>query len=388
MKKRMLCALLALLCLALGGCMSRQLEEQLLVIVLGVDEDENRAVHLSVKVPSNASGGSGGSEESSDNKASSGGGQMGYLLLEAKAETFADALALLDATTPRSLNFSQVREVVLGESAGTCDKFSSIIHNVYALPRMRSQAVVVFCKGKALEFVEAQKHYVGIRLSRYIETTLSSYAGKGFVPTTTLGEAFRDLGYGYQDPLLVCGAVNSFSYMQQPLSKNLEDAQAGTLSRKSVNPVELFGAAATDGVCVSGTLSGYEMALMHLIQGKAQSLSLQLEGDVPTHIYARRPAALSVDLDSRPIRLRVEMTCQGDYTPGFPPDRSALEERLRQDVLAALEHMQALRCDGLGFGNLAARSFLTIDDWDAFSWRDAYQAAQIDVSLSLQLQVR
>ena len=64
MKKRMLCALLALLCLALGGCMSRQLEEQLLVIVLGVDEDENRAVHLSVKVPSNASGGSGGSEES------------------------------------------------------------------------------------------------------------------------------------------------------------------------------------------------------------------------------------------------------------------------------------------------------------------------------------
>ena len=51
--KRRLLAVLLIGCLLLSGCMSRQLEEQLLVIILAVDEMENGDIRLSVKVPSN-----------------------------------------------------------------------------------------------------------------------------------------------------------------------------------------------------------------------------------------------------------------------------------------------------------------------------------------------
>lgn len=348
----------------------------MLVIILGLDEKEN-GVRLTVKVPSNAAdaGRSGGSDT---------GEQMGYLLLEATGGTFTDAMALLSATTPRTLNFSQVREVVIGRSAAESPAFGDWIEDVYALPRMRPSAAVVVCRGEARAFVEAQKPYVGIRLSRYIETTLSNYAGKGFVPTTTLGEALRDLRYGFADPLLVCGEVNAFESPDEPRPDNALDAEAGKLTRESVNPVELFGAAATDGAKVSGLLTGYEMALAHLLHGKEQSLNVW-DQDAPVTVFPRAPATLSVDPGTEPATLSVSLMCDAHYTPGHTPDPERIRRTLEKDIAAMLRHLQALGCDGLGFGNAAVRHFLTVPDWEAFDWRQRYREAAVEVSVQVRL---
>ena len=205
MKKAMLLIFCIFLCFTLSGCISRELEEQLLVIILGVDTTQEGNIRISVKVPSNSASGGGSGEG-----ASSGGEQMGYLLLEATGGHFADAVNLLQATTPRTLNFSQIREVVLGHDAAQSPQFSTLLYSIYSLPRMRAQAALIICRDQAYDFVKEQKPYVGARLSRYVETTLENYAGKGFVPDTTLGQAVRDLGYSFQDALLIYGAVNDF----------------------------------------------------------------------------------------------------------------------------------------------------------------------------------
>ena len=376
--KRALCAALMLLCaVLLSGCMSRQLEEQMLVIILGVDTPRADAVRLTVKVPSNAAADAGG-------QAGEAGEQMGYLLLEATGRTFSDAIELLSATTPRTLNFSQVREVVIGEEAAADAAFGDWLEDVYALPRMRPSAAVVVCRGEAKDFVEAQKPYVGIRLSRYIETTLSNYAGKGFVPTTTLGEALRDLRYGFRDPLLVCGGVNDFSRAENEPPAHALDEKAGELTRKSVNPVELFGAAATDGVSVSGLLTGHEMALLHLLLGSVQALSMEVSG-APVSLFARAPAALAADTGASPVQLRVGLLCDAHYLPGHEPDAEHIRQTLEKDVTALIRHLQAAGCDGLGFGNIAVRGFRTIPEWEAFDWRRQYQAAETDVHIEVRL---
>ena len=372
--------LLLCLSLCLSGCASRQLEEQLLVIALGLDKTEDGRIRLSVKVPSNSgSGDPGGGED-----ASSGGGQMGYLMLEATGRTFSDAMNLLHATTPRTLNFTQIREVVIGETAAGDKDFSTMLEALISLPRIRENAALVTCRGDASAFVEAQKPYVGIRLGRYIETTLLNYAGKGFVPNTFLGRAAQDLGCGFQDPLLIYGAVNDFS-QTAPEEKNALDAQAGTLDRKSVNKVELFGAAATDGVSVSGVLTGYEMALLHLVQGNVQSLNIQLGEGLAIPIFAVCPATLGVELDETPVRLTVRLVCEAHFLPSDVPDPDVLRAVLERDVAAAIRHLQALRCDGLGFGNVAVRRFATVQQWETLSWRDRYAAADVDVQVTLHM---
>lgn len=377
--KRALAFLLLLSCLPLSGCMSRQLEEQLLVIILGVDEMEDGSIRLTVKVPSNAGVGSDSGGSTTEDE------QMGYFLLEASGKTFPDAVNLLHATTPRSLNFSQTREVVIGERASQDAQFSALLQNIYLLPRMRAQASLVVCHGEARPFIAEQKPYVGIRLSRYIETTLINYAGKGFVPTTTLGEAVRDLGYGFRDPLLIYGAINTFHSAQETDSQNVLDEKAGELSRKSVNAIELFGAAATNGVSVSGLLTGYEMALIHLLDGSAQSLSIKNGADEAVPVFARMPAELRVDLQQEKTTLYVRLFCELHVSPGQSVDPAPLSQLLARDIQAVIEHLQALNCDGIGFGNIAVQHFATIPAWEQYHWRDAYQNAAVQVTVDVQL---
>ena len=362
---------LALLCvLFLTGCAPRQLEEELLVIVLTVDWLETGDVTVSVKAPRNASG-----EGDNDR----------YLTVEATGCSFSDAVTMLNAATPRPVNFSQVREVIIGETAAKQKNFARLLQQIDALPRFRCSAAVIVTKGEAKAFSKAQKPYLGTRLSRYTETTLSNYAGKGFTPNTTLCDGVRDLGYGFCDPLFILGAVNDFSEPVPDSHEKTLDNEAGALPRKSAEAVEVFGAAATDGVRVSGYLTGYEMALLHLMEGHVEALSLRDPNGNAVRVAALRPAEVRVDVHQDPIRLSVRVFCEGQHAPGFPPDQAYLQNQLQTNIADLLSHLQSLRCDGFGFGRVAVRQFLTIQDWEQLGWRDAYCQADTDVEVILSL---
>lgn len=372
--------LLLLSALLLTGCMSRHVEEQLLVIVMGVDRTEKGHVTLTVKVPSNTAGESGGAPSG---EAAKGGNQMGYLTLSATGHTFADALELLLATTPRSLNFSQVRETVISRELARTNTCRQTLQQLYALPRMHTQAVVVVCDGEAKKFVEEQKPYVGARLSRYIEVSIQNYAGKGFVPVTTLSQAVRDMGYGWQDPLLILGALPD-QEENTPKTSNVLDVEAGGLQSTSVNQVKLFGAAATDGEKVCGTLTGYETALVNLIRGDAQSLNLPDEDGYSLLLHARSPAALGV-AEGEKTKLQVSMVCEVHYNAPRPPEEEKIRIRLEDDMKNVLQKLQNMGCDALGFGGKLIRRFATVAEWENYHWRDRYRQADIQVDVQLRL---
>ncbi len=373
--KRLLCLLL-ILCCSFSGCASRNVEEELLVIVLAIDRAEQGDVTVAVKVPANTAA-AGDSEGTSD-------GQAGYMQLEATGHSFTDAVSMLNATTPRRLNFSQVREVVIGDETAKQRDFVRLLTLIDALPRFRCSAAVIICRGSALEFAENQKPIVGMRLSRYAENTLANYAGKGFSPDTDLCAGRRDLGAGFRDPLFILGAVNDFSKTDEPQTENSLSAEAGDLSRHSIEAVEMFGAAATDGVAVCGYLTGYEMALLHLIEGHVEALTVRVDG-VPLHVTASKPAALGVDLSSSPAILRVDLRCEAQYPQGSETDEKAVEMLLERDILSLITNLQAMRCDGAGFGQIAVRRFLTVQEWEAFGWREVYTSARVQVHVSVQL---
>lgn len=365
-----LCLFLALFCLLCAGCQGRNVEEELLVIVLAVDRAENGEITVAVKVPAQAPGEEGGASK----------GQSGYMQLEATGASFADAVSLLNATTPRRLNFSQVRETVIGEAAARQRDFSHLLTQIDALPRFRCSSAVIVCRGSALKFMENQKPVVGMRLSRYAENTLANYAGKGFTPATDLCAGRRDLDGGFRDPLFILGAVNDFSGGEQPTGDNSLSGLAGDLPRRSVEAVEMYGAAATDGDAVCGYLTGYEMALVHLIEGHVEALTVEVEG-VPLQITAEAPAALSVNLSASPVILRASLRCQARHAPGAAVDERAVEALLEGDIRALIARLQGLGCDGIGFGRTAVTQFFTVRQWEAFGWREKYAAAQAQVTV-------
>ena len=373
--KRLLCFLL-ISCFLFSGCAGRNVEEELLVIVLAIDRIDQENVTVAVKVPANTA--------AAGDSAASSNGQAGYLLLEATGHSFTDAVSMLNATTPRRLNFSQVREVVIGDEAARQRDFSKLLTQIDALPRFRCSAAVIICRGCALEFSDNQKPIVGMRLSRYAENTLANYAGKGFTPDTDLCAGRRDLDGSFRDPLFILGAVNDFSTADEPQADNSLTSEAGDLPRQSIEAVEMFGAAATDGVSVCGYLTGYEMALLHLIEGHVEALTVRVDG-VPLHVTASGPAALSVDIASGQAVLRIDLHCEAKYPQGSEANEKAIQALLEQDILSLIRHLQAMRCDGVGFGQIAVRRFLTVQDWEAFGWREVYVAAQAQVCVTVKL---
>ena len=120
----------------------------------------------------------------------------------------------------------------------------------------------------------------------------TAYIVMEYVPGTTLAKAVRETGCGWQDPLLILGAVSE-EENNQP-NENVLDVPANQLPSTSVNKAKFYGAAATDGVRVSGTLTGYETALINLLRGNTQSLILTDEHGFPLTLYAANPAHLSI----------------------------------------------------------------------------------------------
>jgi len=358
---------LLMLSLLLSGCSGRQMEEETVVIALAVDQTVDGRYRLAVKAPSSAQ------QQGQDE-------QMGYWTLLASGETFEDAVTLLNASTPRKLNYAQVREVILNESAAQSDALPDLLGKIAALPRLRTAAAMIVCRGSACDMAEQLKPYMGLRLSRYAEDSLSDAAGKGFTPSTTLAQSLRDLGSGLRDPLFILGAVNDFSNGEPD---SILSARAGELPRKSPDPIDLFGAAVTDGRRVTGAISGDEMALLHLLTGSGHFYSAALDG-APVTLSARGRAEMRLDMISRPIRLQLRLVCDAETGAAIDLGKAAEETRVR--ILALLKKLQTMGCDALGFGDRAVRGCLTNADWERMDFKRLYREADIRVFISLRRQ--
>lgn len=339
-----------------------------MVVVFSADVRENGSVTVAAKVPRYASGG-----EQEDHPS-------GYLLLEASGNTFDEAAAMLNATTPHELNYSQVREIMIGEKAAEDPGFLSMLEKIDQLPRFRCSAALIVCRGEGRALASAQKPFIGERLSRYADSALSHYAGKGYTPDTDLCAALRDMGYGLIDPMLILGALNDFSSAQS-IGNNPFDEKAGSLPRSSPESMEVFGAAVTSGSRVCGYLTGYETALLKLAEGRLEGLTLK-EKDETITVSSVSPAKLTVICNTDPVKLSVSLPCRFSYPSGHPPDEQAAAARIEHDLTQVLRYLQELNSDALGFGRAALCLFPTAQAWDAFQWREKYRKASLRVILA------
>ena len=384
--------LLLLPLLLLSGCTGGQeIESSLFVIAMAVDAAPEGNLTITVKALS-------GSQESADSNLSSGRSESsgepdsgenleqteaGYIVLSATAPSCLRALGLLGATTPRTVNLSQLREIVVSQTLAETDATLSILRQIHAIYRANDEAVVVVTPDNAGDFIRRQRAVLGLRLSKYLEVLFEHYEQLDIIPPNpNLSAVIAAMESSAADAAAVYAAGNDFENTLLLQGESDLDRLPGHLPRTAPAPNEYMGAALFSGPRMTGTLTGSEVSLLCLMTGKASTRISVMDGaQYKTRLqsHARR----SIDPDGTLfVSLRLTLTLSAGEQQRTGEEIAA---EIAQDCVNVLQKLQAASCDAVGFGKIRIRAFPDIPAWESLNWPAHYETLPVRVTADVKI---
>ena len=359
--------LLLLAALSLSGCrVTGEVENQAYVLVLGVDRQPGGELQLTARVPQ--IGKSGDDSE----------GSGGYLAFSAGGGDWPQALEALEQITPRPINLSHIELLVVSEALAQEEGFGKLAANIAETPHLYTTARLVVCEGSARAFIDTQETVIGTRLSSEIDAMLNHYAERGYIPESSLAEAYYALKGFYGDPVAIHGTVPEAS---QP-AVSLTQPQSFDGDEASPMKQRYSGAALFSNGRMVGTLPPAQTALLNLARGGNAALPFECEGSRYT-LTPNGTARRTVDIENGRVTLGIHLrfTTLDDVCA---EDARRLEFEIERAITDVIQRCQALDSDPFGFADTAAAQFSTISDWLSFDWRSRYGSAAVQADISIR----
>jgi len=406
MKKTcILAALLLLALLCLSGCSGgMEIESGLFVLSMAVDPAPDGNLTVTVKALSGTQEAVGGGDTQGGSNAQAGasspsgtqenGGakadssaespEPGYIVMSATAPSCLRALDLLSATTPRTLNLSQLKEIVINETLARTQATLSILKEIHSLYRAGGGAVVVVTPDDAGDFIRRQRAVLGVRLSKYLQVLFEHFSSIDTIPPDAqLSRVIAAMESGTRDAAAVYAAGNDFSGTLVLPGAPQTDRLPGHLPRTSPASNEYLGSAVFSGPQMVGVLTGDETGLLCLLTGKAQTRTFTLGG---AQYKANVSTRVSRTLDRETGALGVEIRMNLTRIAGESGDAAGdIARQIETAAAALIARLQAMGSDAVGFGRSAVRRSLTIADWNRANWPAAYSGAPVRVTARVRL---
>lgn len=381
--KRLCLTGLLLALLLLGGCSGGQeVEDCLFVISMAVDPAEGGSLTVTVKALSGTQDAAAPQEASPQGEAPGEPGagentEPGYVVMSATAKSCLSALNLLAASTPRTVNLSQLQEVVLSRTLAQTDATLSILKEIYALYEANGSAVVVVTPGNAGDFIRRQYAMFGVRLSQYLQVLFDHFEQLGTIPPeANLASVIAAMESGMRDAAAVYAAANDFTATLVLPDDSATDRLPGHLPRTSPAQNEYLGSAVFSGPRMTATLTGQETTLLRLLSGRAMATSFALEeAMVQVARSAKVKRSLTWEGDGAVLGIRIAMHL---ILSAGTLERTDTEiaAQIEREAAALIGKLQAAGSDVLGYGALAARGYKDIPAWEASGWETAYARAK------------
>ena len=390
---------LLFLCLTLSGCTGGQeIESCLFVIAMAVDAAPDGNLTITVKALSgtqesassagqkntsdNASGGSEGGKNASDANAAED-SEPGYIVLSATAPSCLRALGLLSATTPRTVNLSQLREIVLSQTIAETDATLSILREIHSIYRANGEAVVVVTPQNAGDFIRRQHAILGLRLSKYLEVLFDHFRSIDIIPPSpNLSAVIAAMESRTLDAAAVYADGNDFDSTLVLRGASDTDRLPGHLPRTAPAGNEYMGSALFSGSRMTGVLTGSETGLLCLMAGKSGTRITVIDGaQYKTRLATRSRRHIEPD-GTLCVSLSLALTLTAGEQKRTSDEIAADIER---SCASVLQKLQAASCDAVGFGRIAVRAYPDIPAWESSDWDTRYPQAQVRVATHLKI---
>ena len=390
---------LLFLCLTLSGCTGGQeIESCLFVIAMAVDAAPDGNLTITVKALSgtqesvssagqknasgDASGGSEGGKNASDANAAED-SEPGYIVLSATAPSCLRALGLLSATTPRTVNLSQLREIVLSQTIAETDATLSILREIHSIYRANGEAVVVVTPQNAGDFIRRQHAILGLRLSKYLEVLFEHFQSIDIIPPSpNLSAVIAAMESQTIDAAAVYADGNDFDSTLVLRGASDTDRLPGHLPRTAPAGNEYMGSALFSDSRMTGILTGSETGLLRLMAGKSDTRITVIDGaQYKTRLATRSRRHIEPD-GTLCVSLSLALTLTAGEQKRTSDEIAADIER---SCVSVLQKLQAASCDAVGFGRIAVRAYPDIPAWESSDWDTRYPQAQVRVATHLKI---
>lgn len=385
--------LVALALLAGCGAGGQEIESCLFVIAMAVDPAPDGNLTVTVKALSGSqsegaegSSASGGQDGGSLKGGEEGAGQSddaeqpepGYIVLSATAPSCIRALNLLSATTPRTVNLSQLQEIVLSRALAETEATLPILQEIHSMYRANGAAIVVVTPDDAGDFVRRQHALLGVRLSKYLRVLFEHFSEIDTIPPKAeLSSVIAAMLSRTSDAAAVYAAGNDFSSTLVLPGASDIDRLPGHLPRTSPAQNEYLGSAIFSGARMTGVLTGSETAILCLLMGEAMTRTSVIDGALyKTNVRTKVRRAIDSD-GTLSVDIALNLTLVAGESTRTDADIAAEIER---SAVNLIEKLQSMESDALGFGNIAIRGSLDIPSWEARNWPLLYTQSPVRVT--------
>ena len=404
--KLLLCALaFALLC----GCWDKQeLEDHIFVIMMGIDKAQDGNLLVTVAYPVTQMGPGGGE------------GPGEYAVISAKAPTLSQAMSLFGINLAGPLSLFSAKTIVISEELARDDMLRDVFSQGY-YDQMRNNTSVVIANSGAAAFIKARIENPAIDPLRQEDLLLEQANYSAYYRPMQLLDFTRSLRASNMDAAAIYAGVAQESADQKDEEKSKENAQedqpqsepddaqisqpvrAGYLPGQAPllgdNSAQISGLAVFRGERMVGALDSFETQTLNLITRSRTRKILALpdplspgEEMIVSILPTGRSKIRSYFVGETPtfdITLRLRGTIEqirGDANHS----EDFLAAYIKQACASNIENLitklqQEYRADLLGLGSKLSRNFLTVQEWEAFGWRERYPDANIRVHINLDL---
>lgn len=310
--------------------------------------------------------------------------EPGYIVMSATAPSCLRALNLLSSTTPRTVNLSQLREIVISRTLAETDATLSILREIHGMYRANGGAIVVVTPDDAGDFIRRQRAILGVRLSKYLEVLFDHFSQMDTIPPDAqLASVIAAMESDTMDALAVYAAANTFD-ASLVLSGGADmDRLPGHLPRTSPAENEYLGSALFSGPRMTGTLTGEETGLLCLMMGRAQRHAAFI-GDALYRTKLPTRVRRSIG-DDGTLKVHIDMLLE--HVAGEEREAAAaIAAQIEREAVGVLLKLRAASCDGVGFGRIAIRQCIDIPAWEAVNWPERYETAGVSVAADVRIQ--
>lgn len=402
-------ALILIICITMNMLTScydaNEVDDFVHVLMIGVDRGVSDKWRLTIEFPTlkgspggGTGGGASGSQEGGD----------GYTSLTIDAPSFFTGIDMLNTSLSRRLNFMHTEVFIISEDLAKSGMLGEFLAPIIRFRQIRRSMHVFVSKGPAMDFIKETQPIVGTALSKNLQIMIKEASITGFFSHVTLNNFYDQMKSTYRQPIVSLAALNNSENFKKEGEKWGDEYKtggeyyAGELPKKGENKMEFFGTAVFDGDKMVGELNGEETRLMQIASGDFGLGFFTMQDPkepsliVPFDIRMPQKPQVNIKFDGKIPIIHLKVELEGDLLAVqsrinyeqpelIPVLERAFEQQTKDGLDKLMEKSKVLKTDIFGFGEAAAKKFLTIQEWEEFNWIKQFENAVITTEVKFTI---